>query len=218
MLTQITIEIPSVQKKLDDYKKQKALQKSAKASLVSAQHKHQFLVDILTINGTELVPPLIKFFKNIGYPRTKDADVGKAIKKVNKAEDIIVLDGDKLIAIEVTSNRQNGAISDDKCSCITRYIANIKSEYPNFEAHGLLVLNSWSDEHRWDKRVKAKNPFTTDQIKTANNMGYGLTTTTNLVKAYLELKKGSINKEQFRNYLYSSGHIDFKNMGGGLKG
>ncbi len=207
MKINVTAELKSLQSILKEHREKKKLVSRLKNKIDREAAKYSFLQSMLEEKGDELVPYVKTFFKSIGYRKVKEMDFERNKTGNNRAEDIGIFYDDQLIVCEITSGETNGNPPDTKCIKVAAYKSNAQSIYADKTIHGLLIINSWWKERDLSKRNKT--PFSASQISTAQNMGYGLTTTKQLVNGYIKLKNKEITFDQFHDKLISKGLIVF---------
>lgn len=207
MAFKLTENLPAISELLKTCKEQKKAVRRTQAKLKREAERYSFLGEMLSETGNALPLTLIRFFKSAGYKKVHCVDSIRLKERKNKAEDIHIHHNSDLIICEVTSSKDNGNPPNAKCSVVSNYVANAKTVFAGKNIHGLLIINSWSEQLILVKRNKM--PFNTEQIETAKNMGHGLTTTKQLINGYIRLKRGEITFDDFHNKLLKSGEIIF---------
>lgn len=164
--------------------------------------KYQFLHDILSETGDELVNAVIKFLEWMGFEDVKDVDEDKdGIKE----EDIQIETAKGLLIIEVKGI--GGTSKDSECSQISKIKYRRAKERGNFDVFGLYLVNHQRHIPPLDRQ---NPPFTKEQIQDALNDERGLLTTWQLFKLYFDVQNKIISKEEAKEYLYDFGLIQLK--------
>lgn len=151
-------------------------------------NKYEFLKNIVDIEctGTRLVDALIEYFKAVGFERVENVD------KDFFEEDIRLWTDDSLIIFEATGINKKSP-THGKAHSITRYVPIRQQENPNLKVYGSFIVN-----HDNKKHYKKRNPKpfdnNTKEIATAHK--YSLLTTVDLLNWFLELKIGTMSKDE----------------------
>ena len=160
--------------------------------------KYSFLKDMIDIDshGTKLVNSIVKYFKILGFEKIENVDK-------NKDEDIRLWVDNKLIIFEVTGISEQ-TTSDDKAHQISKHIQIRQEEYPGIRVSGVFIVNHDNKKH-YSKRHKA--PFRKGLNEIARTNNYTLTTTIDLLNAFIKIKNGELTKEELINKICSKGEM-----------
>ncbi|GAB7087810.1 hypothetical protein [Marinifilum fragile] len=164
--------------------------------------KYQFLHEILSESGDELVKAVIKFLEWIGFDDVKDVDEDK---EEIKEEDIQIETEKGLLIIEVKGI--GGTSKDSECSQISKIKYRRAKERGKFDVFGLYLVNHQRHIPPLDRQ---NPPFSKEQIQDALNDERGLLTTWQLFKLYFDVQDNIISKEEAKECLYDFGLISFK--------
>jgi hypothetical protein len=164
--------------------------------------KYQFLHDILTESGEDLVKSVITFFEWIGFKNVKDFDSENGDLK----EEDIQIDTEKgLLIIEVKGI--GGTSKDSECSQISKIKFRRAEERGRFDVFGLYIVN----HQRHLPPIDRKNPpFLKVQIEDALKDKRGLLTTWQLFNLYFDILNGILTKEEAKQNFFDYGLIKFK--------
>jgi len=163
--------------------------------------KYQFLHQILTETGNELVASTITFLEWLGFVDVKDMD---DVDSSKLEEDIQIENSGGLLVIEVKGI--GGTSKDAECSQISKIKYRRAKERDQFDVFGLYVVNHQRHLPPLNRKTP---PFTPEQISDAENDERGLLTTHQLFNLYFEISNGIISKEEARKCLYLYGLINF---------
>lgn len=166
------------------------------------KQKYQFLHDILTETGDDLVQSLIKYLEWLGFKRIKDVD---SENQELKEEDIQIETEKGLLVIEVKGI--GGTSKDSECSQISKIKYRRAEERGKFDVFGLYTVN----HQRHLPPLERKNPpFTPAQLADALNEKRGLLTTWQLFNLYFDILEGILTKEEARLSFYDYGLLKFQ--------
>jgi len=151
-------------------------------------NKYEFLKDIVDIGCKDdrLVNALVKYFKAVGFVKVENVD------KKSKKEDIRLWTDDSLIIFEATGVEKRNP-NHGKAHSITRYVPIRQQENPNLKVYGCFIINHDNKKHYTNRNLK---PFDTDIKEIAIAHKYSLLTTIDLLNWFLELKKGTMSKDE----------------------
>lgn len=164
--------------------------------------KYEFLTNMITKTGNELVESVIQFLFWIGFDKAVDAD--KKRKKALKEEDINIETQEGLIVIEVKGI--GGTPSDTDCSQIGKVRTRRQKERNSFKVFGHFIINH---ERHKPAATRFNPPFSPEQFQDAEYDTRGLITTWQLFNVYMAIEKGILTKSQVRSCFYMHGYIDF---------
>ncbi len=169
-------------------------------------NKYSFLKDMVDIDcaSDRLVNAIVKYFKTLGFDKVENVD------KKYKEEDIRLWTDSRFIIMEITGI-DTANPKDDKAHRISKYIPMRQSENPQLKVSGVFIVNHDNKKH-FSKREK--KPFR----KTLNDIGishkYSLTTTVDLLNAFMNIKMGFMTKEDLIEKICSSGELKILGLGG----
>jgi hypothetical protein len=164
--------------------------------------KYSFLEDLVCIDGNDeiIVNALVKYFKELGFPNIKN--VGKNFME----EDLRLIVKDRLIIFEATGTK-NQTNKEEKVHQISKFIPIRKKQYPLFEVSGVFVTNH---DNKNPYNLRHKKPFDKRIIKIAIAHGYTLTTSTDLLYFFIDIKKGLLKSDEFIDKLCNFGELKYK--------
>lgn len=162
-------------------------------------NEYSFLKDLVDIDscGNKLVDAVVSLFKSIGFLQIENVD------KKYKDEDIRLRTDNLLIIFEITGIDTPNP-KDDKAHRISKHIPVRQREYPELTVFGLFVVNHDNKKH-FTKREK--KPFRKKIIEVANEHKYTLTTTVDLLNAFINIRKGILTKEDLIKNICSTGEL-----------
>ena len=168
--------------------------------LKTLELKYDFLEVVVgvKVNGEKLERAITTLFREIGFENVKK--IGNKRK-----EDIRIYfeESDTLLLIEVTGTKNTHA-NDDKTRQITKHISDNKNNFKNVV--GLFIMNN---DFEKDVAKRVQNPFSSDQIRYAENDNYSLITSYNFIYGFCQVKNGKISLKDFENELLKTGEIKF---------
>ncbi|SDJ48150.1 hypothetical protein SAMN04487898_10346 [Pedobacter sp. ok626] len=181
---------------------QKAL-KDKELEIKGNEEKYNFLKQMLSCTGKELVDAIITFFKWIGFQQVIDPDSLKVPGQVLE-EDIQIQTETGLIIIEVKGIFRTS--TDSECSQISKIRYRRMKENKDRDIHAHYIVN-----HQRNKAASERTnpPFTEHQINDAKYDDRGLCTTWQLFNLFKAIEKGVITKKQARAAFYKTGYLDF---------
>jgi len=158
---------------------------------------YSFLSDLVSINATDTIldNALRIFFNKLGYDKVEC--VGKKFKE----EDVRLWLNDKLIIFEVTGSK-NDIPTDDKTFQIIKHRPVRQLKYPNLKVFACFVINH---DNKKPFGQRKHDPFDKrlEKLALANNVC--ICTTTDLVNAFSNYKKGLITQDELIENLCSPG-------------
>lgn len=164
--------------------------------------EYDFLHNILTESGDNLVHAVIKFLEWLGFVNVVDMDTQVI---TIKEEDIQIETSTGLLVIEVKGI--GGTSKDSECSQISKIKYRRAKQRGVFDVFGLYIVN----HQRYLPPLKRENPpFNSEQIAHAIDDERGLLTTWDLFNLFYDVEKEIINKEEARERFYDYGLISFK--------
>lgn len=193
-------------KEICEYEKKKeTLEKEYKTQLMEIEmqekevyDKYQFLSDLLTQTGSNLVKAVSKFLKWLGFDNVQEIDGQEEILR----EDIRVVAGDDLYIIEVKGIGRTS--TDAECSQISKHRRKREKENPDKDVYPVYIVN----HQRYMKpQLRDNPPFSLYQIDYAENDERGLLTTWQLYQQYQLIEEGVFTKEETRQSMKKPGLI-----------
>jgi hypothetical protein len=164
--------------------------------------QYQFLHDIISESGSNLVKSIIKYFEWLGYKNIKDMD--SESERILE-EDIQIEIPEGLLIIECKGI--GGTSTDSDCSQISKIKHRRCKERGKFDVYALYIVN----HQRFLPPLNRQNPpFTANQIRDAENDERGLLTTWQLFNLYFDLENGIISKVEARKNLLNYGFVELK--------
>lgn len=165
------------------------------------QAKYQFLHDLITTTGDELVQSVIVFLRWLDFDKVIDFDEGK---DDFFEEDIQIYHENRLLVIEVKGLL--GTSKDRDCNQISKIRLRRMKEKDSTKVWALYIVN----HSRLTPPNKRSNAFTSVQVEDAALDQRGLLTTWDLFKVYKSIEDGIFTKEEIQEQLFEFGQIDFK--------
>ncbi len=164
--------------------------------------KHQFLHDLLTETGGNLVQAVYKFLKWLEF---KDVKVQDEHSISMLEEDLQVLMDNGLLIIETKGI--GGTSTDSHCAQISKIKHRRCKERNSFDVFAIYIVN----HQRYLPPLERKNPpFTKEQLSDAENDERGLLSTLQLFTLYFDIQSGLITKEEAREELVKYGLVQFR--------
>jgi len=169
---------------------------------IEANHqKYQYLHDLLTQSGSELVKTVERYFRWLGFADVVNCD--EADPQVLE-EDLQVTTERGLLVVEVKGI--GGTSTDAECSQIAKVKYRRAKECGRFDVHAIYIVNH---QRFLPPAERANPPFSVNQIKDAQNEERGLLTTYDLFRLHFSVEAGLITKEDARSALFQSGLVRF---------
>ena len=202
-LKKITSEFDDVHNIIEKRKLIRNQDSKLRRRLKTKLQSYSFLMDLVGINafGPTIVKALKKTFKAIGF---------KKVEIVNEKygeEDLRLWVDDKLIIIEATGTEKKDN-SESKAHQISKHIPLRQKQYPNLKVSGLFISNHDNKKHYTKRNRKS---FDKRLIKIAESHNYTVMTTTDLLEAYISIKKGTFSSSELVNCFCKKG--EFKLIG-----
>ncbi len=167
--------------------------------LKSRLDEYAFLFDLVGINShsDRLVNAIVNFFKALNFKYVENVD------KKYKEEDIRLQVDDLLLIIEVTGiDKANPKY--EKSHQISMHIQKRKIQYPNLKVFGLFIVNHDNKKHFLKRE---KKPFTKAIDEIAQSHNYTLTTSVDLLNAFIQFKKGILKPTEIIEKLCTTGEL-----------
>ena len=165
--------------------------------------KYDFLHNLLTESGNELVKHVVTFLEWLGFEKVKSMD--EHVEGDVFEEDIQVDLGEKgLLIIEVKG--LYGTSKDSECSQISKIRRRREKERGKFDVFPLYIANNERGKEPLKRTIP---PFNEIQIQDATNDERGLTYTWQLYNLYYNIEAGVMTKEDARKRFTTSGLLDF---------
>ena len=182
-----------------EFQEKKRLIENEKEKIVQ---QYNFLQQLITATGSELVKAVIKYLEWLGFDNVVDND---AITEGDNEEDIQVDLGEKgLLVIEVKG--VHGTSKDSECSQIDKIRHRRERERSALDVHALYIVN----HQRGIEPTKRINPpFSPRQITDAEDDQRGLLSTWQLYNIFKAIEMGVISKRQVREDLLQFGLVTF---------
>nr|WP_121272667.1 hypothetical protein [Pedobacter schmidteae] len=205
-LEQDRYHLPNQNRLLEEKRKLKkefdAAMSSKNVEIEENKMQFQFLTQMITKTGDELVDSVLQFVQWLGFESAVDAD--KERVGTLKEEDIKIETDLGLIIIEVKGI--GGVPSDSDCSQIGKVRTRRQKERKSFEVFGLFVVNH---ERHKPAATRLNPPFSNEQLNDANYDDRGLITTWQLFNIYHAIENGILTKDQIKKCFYRQGYLDF---------
>lgn len=167
------------------------------------RRQYQFLHDLVTETGDNLVVAAQIFFKWLGFSQVRIMDNEVSESKI-KEEDIQIDIEDNLLIIEIKGI--GGTSTDSECSQISKIKHRRCKERNRFDVFALYLVN----HQRYLPPSKRKNPpFTIHQVNDALSDERGLLTTWQLFSLYHDIENGIITKDYAKRQLLNFGLVNF---------
>lgn len=199
----LTKAFPQIKKLLKERNEARKKVNQAKRRLATLEKKYSFLMDIVKVksNDDPLEIAFTKFFQGCGFTKVKWMN-----KKVN--EDIQIYHNGELILVEVTGGKFQMP-DDEKGLKMQNYIGRMKDRKPELTIKGFVIFN-----HDFEKPYNKRNPniFDAQKEKDALRWKVGLTTSVEMLRGFLQLKRGDITFDDFVATILRPGIIKFKEI------
>lgn len=193
-------------KEIREYdKKKEKLEKEYQKQLVEIEtqeraiyEKYQFLNDLLTQTGDNLVKAVCKYLKWLGFDDVQEMDGQEEILR----EDIQIIDGNDLYIIEVKGISRTS--TDAECFQISKHRRKREKENRDKYIIPIYIVN----HQRYMKpQLRDNPPFSHYQIDYAENDERGLLTTWQLYQQFQLIEEGIFTKEETRQSMKKLGLI-----------
>lgn len=164
------------------------------------QDRYAFLETLVGIdsNGTPLVNAVRQVFVEMGFKRINNVD------KSTRNEDLQLFTDDKRLLVFEVTGIDGATPTDDKAHRITKHVPVRQSENPDLKVFGVFVVNHDNKNHH-DSRHK--KPFRKELVNFADKGGYSLTTTKDLLNAFILFKQTKMTPMELIDKLCSKGEI-----------
>lgn len=190
---------------LEYEKKKEKLERKYKEELLEIEkqekavyEKYQFLNDLLTQTGDELVYAVCKYLEWLGYSDVRKMDGQEEILR----EDIQVCDDSNLFIIEVKGI--GGTSTDAECSQIAKHRRKREKENRDKNIIPIYIVN----HQRYKKpQLRDNPPFSNNQIDYAESDERGLLTTWQLYQQFHLIEDGIFTKDETRQAMKKIGLI-----------
>ena len=161
--------------------------------------KYAFLKNMVDIDscGDKLVNSIVQCFKEIGFNDIENVD------KKYKDEDIRLFTNDTLILFEITGIDKANP-TDDKVHRISKHIPIRQKKHPTLKVFGVFMVNHDNKKHFSNRE---KKPFRKALSDIAKEHKYTITTTIDLLVAFIRIKSGKLSKEELIKKLCSTGEL-----------
>jgi hypothetical protein len=164
--------------------------------------KYQFLHNLLTETGNQLVKSVEYFLTWIGFENIVNMD---ETNSQIKEEDLQIPLENGLLVVEVKGI--GGTSKDSECSQISKIKYRRAKERRSFDVFALYIVN----HQRYLPPFERRNPpFSEQQINDAQSDERGVLTTYELFNLYNNIEQGFITKEDARTSLLKFGLVQFK--------
>lgn len=160
--------------------------------------KYQFLNDLLTQTGDNLVKAVCKYLKWLGYDDVREIDGQEEILR----EDIQIVDGKNLYIIEVKGISRTS--TDAECSQISKHRTKREKENRDKDIISIYIVNH---QRYINPQLRNNPPFSKYQIDYAKNDERGLLTTWQLYQQFHFIEDGIFTKEETRQAMKTIGLI-----------
>lgn len=199
-LQKITVDFDDVKSVINKRKVYKKEEQKLRRKLWTLKDKYSFLKTTVDIgsNGTTLVNSIKKLFKEMGFKRVENVD------KNYMEEDLRLWTTDKRLLIFEITGIDKETVKDDKAFQIMKHVPKRQQENPDLKVHGIFIVNH-DNKKSFDKRHK--KPFRKPLIDIAISHSYTLTTTIELLNAFVFFKKNKLTSNQIIDKLCESGQL-----------
>ena len=166
--------------------------------LASLESKYSFLKDLVAIKGNsdKTSEAIKKYFKELGLKI-------EIVPEKFGVEDLRLWFENKLVIIETTGTEKSDN-SENKAHQISKHIPIRKQEYPNLEVYGLFISNH---DNRKPFNERKEKSFSKRVNEISESHAYTVTTTTNLLKAFLSIKNGDLTISELIEKLCATGEF-----------
>jgi hypothetical protein len=164
--------------------------------------EYQFLHDLLTESGNELVKAVEHYLHWLGFNNVINCDL---VYSGQNEEDLQVVLDNGLLVIEVKGI--GGTSKDNECSQISKIRYRRIKERQSVDVFALYIVN----HQRYQSPLYRLNPpFSKQQIEDAKSDERGLLTTYDLFKLFFAIDKNFITKSDARKSLLEYGLVTFE--------
>lgn len=170
--------------------------------IIENYKKYQFLHELLTETGDNLVQAVYKYLKWLEF---KDVKIQDEHSSSVLEEDLQVKLDNGLLIVETKGI--GGTSTDSDCSQISKIKHRRCKERKAFDVFAIYIVN----HQRFLPPLDRKNPpFTKEQLSDAENDERGLLSTWQLFTLYFDIQSGLITKDEARKELLKFGLVQFK--------
>lgn len=204
-------ELPEVRTLKQDLERveEEARVKKAKLEqrIETVRQEWQFLNDLLTATGDDLVAPVKEALERIGFERVTDVDQqqgeeGEAQRGLRR-EDLQVHDRSPVLLVEVKGVR--GLPSESDALQVTKYVFPRAQEWQRVDVKGLSIVNHQRHLPALDR--ENRQVFTDDIVTTARASDFGLLTTWDLYRLVRNAVRLGWDSDVVMDVLYRTGRV-----------
>lgn len=181
--------------------KQRRLIKSKKEKIKHLNEKYKFIFDMFSpeIGDIELEKCVQMLFLSIGY---KDVI---HLTEDTRNPDIVVNYNEFKTVIEV-KNTLGQTITENDIFQVHKYKQRQQDDFIDSAVRGILVLNNCN---RKPLDQRNKNPFDIYRERDAKLNNYSLVTTSELLNAFILIKRNELTLEEFDKVIHTHGVVKF---------
>jgi len=186
--------------KREAYEKEIAILKSQAAE---ASKKNEFLKNLLTGTGDQLVKAVKTYLEWLGFTNVIDKD--ETLKEGEiKEEDLYFNYKGQLVLLEVKGI--NGTSTDGECSQINKIVLRRMKQLRTTDVHGVYVVNNQKNIEPLSRQMP---PFNENQISDAESQERTMIYTAQLFALFSDIENGYVTKEEARDCFLKSGLANF---------
>ena len=179
------------------------------AEIEKERQQHQYMYDLLTETGDNLVSAVKQTLEILGFKGVVDADeqIANENKSKNKDEDLqITLEDGTLILTEVKG--LTGKSSDGDVLQVSKHLVPRMRQLNKTNIRGLFIVNHQRNLRPSDRISGKDNLFNQSVLETSETVGFGLMTTWNLYKILRNFQKLGWIYEQVKPLFIQNGFIE----------
>lgn len=190
---------------------QNKVEEKAKTAIESLQEKidikrleDNWIHDLLTSTGDDLVDAVIKALSELGFNNVVDVDKERDSKGESRREDLQLLDDGQILVVDI-KGINNFPSDEDALQADKHAVIRIR-ELKRVDITGLSIINH--QRHLPPLSRENLMPFRQELIEAASERKLGLMTTWDLYRLLLNKRKNNWNGNNVKPILYKAARIE----------
>lgn len=170
------------------------------------KNKNQYLFDLTTKSGDELVKAVEKALEELGFEQIIDVDEEIIEEEENSGlrEDLRINDSEPILVTEVKGI--SGFPSDEDALTVQKYVVLRMREWDDTNVKGLSIINLQRNLPPLER--ENEKPFRNEILENADEQQIGLLTGWDLHRLVRNFKKHDWKPEQVKPLFYENGRIN----------
>ena len=195
---QYTVEFQDIKLVMEKRKALKRQETRLRRKLKTLEIKYSFLHDLVAINasGEKIVKAISQYFKELGFNKIE-------ITEKYGEEDLRLFVDNKLFIIEATGTEKKDN-NEGKAHQISKHIQLRQKEFSDIKVIGLFISNH---DNKKPFNQRNQKSFEKRLIEIAKSNGYTVTTTIDLLYAFINIKKGLLTTTELTEQLSLTGEF-----------